>query len=229
MSSYFQNWDIGSLPLFQSTDLTFITNEQNQSLRNRFNQLIKDSKHFDVLVGYFYLSGFHALYKSLESTEKIRILIGISTDQETYNLMEKSHDEPGEDITPSHKETKELVSTAVENEISDSDDKLEIEEGIQKFIEWIKCGKLEIRAYPSRKTHAKLYIMTFKEGDRDVGRVITGSSNFTQSGLQDNLEFNVELKNRSDYEFKQQSLTNFGKIQLTLLVTMFKRSRRRLG
>lgn len=85
MSSYFQNWDIGSLPLFQSTDLTFITNEQNQSLRNRFNQLIKDSKHFDVLVGYFYLSGFHALYKSLESTEKIRILIGISTDQETYN------------------------------------------------------------------------------------------------------------------------------------------------
>jgi len=201
MSSYFQNWDIGSLPLFQSTDLTFITNEQNQSLRNRFNQLIKDSKHFDVLVGYFYLSGFHALYKSLESTEKIRILIGISTDQETYNLMEKSHDEPGEDITPSHKETKELVSTAVENEISDSDDKLEIEEGIQKFIEWIKCGKLEIRAYPSRKTHAKLYIMTFKEGDRDVGRVITGSSNFTQSGLQDNLEFNVELKNRSDYEF----------------------------
>ena len=201
MSSYFQNWDIGSLPLFQSTDLTFITNEQNQSLRNRFNQLIKDSKHFDVLVGYFYLSGFHALYKSLESTEKIRILIGISTDQETYNLMEKSHDEHGEDITPSHKETKELVSTAVENEISDSDDKLEIEEGIQKFIEWIKCGKLEIRAYPSRKTHAKLYIMTFKEGDRDVGRVITGSSNFTQSGLQDNLEFNVELKNRSDYEF----------------------------
>ena len=49
--------------------------------------------------------------------------------------------------------------------------------------------------------HAKLYIMTFHEGDRDKGRVITGSSNFTEAGLQDNLEFNVELKNRSDYEF----------------------------
>jgi hypothetical protein len=34
-----------------------------------------------------------------------------------------------------------------------------------------------------------------------VGRVITGSSNFSQSGLLDNLEFNVELKNRSDYDF----------------------------
>ena len=33
------------------------------------------------------------------------------------------------------------------------------------------------------------------------GRVITGSSNFTEAGLIDNLEFNVELKNRSDYEF----------------------------
>ncbi|HAA42580.1 MAG TPA: helicase, partial [Ruminiclostridium sp.] len=65
----------------------------------------------------------------------------------------------------------------------------------------IKEGKLQIRAYPSQNIHAKLYIMTFREGDRDKGRVITGSSNFTQSGLIDNLEFNVELKNRSDYEF----------------------------
>ena len=43
--------------------------------------------------------------------------------------------------------------------------------------------------------------MTFLEGDRDIGRVITGSSNFSQTGLIDNFEFNVELKNRADYEF----------------------------
>jgi hypothetical protein len=43
--------------------------------------------------------------------------------------------------------------------------------------------------------------MTFGEGDRDVGRVITGSSNFTEAGLIDNLEFNIELKNRADYDF----------------------------
>lgn len=43
--------------------------------------------------------------------------------------------------------------------------------------------------------------MTFAKGDRDAGRVITGSSNFTEAGLIDNLEFNVELKNRADYEF----------------------------
>ncbi|HPC78992.1 MAG TPA: hypothetical protein PK258_01825, partial [Fervidobacterium sp.] len=154
MSAYFLGQDGEFLPLFQGTDLTFITNEQNQTLKDRFNQLIKDSRNFDVLVGYFYLSGFHALYKSLENTEKIRILIGISTDQETYNLIEKSHDEHEEDMRPSYYETKDLISTAVENEISNSNDKLEIEEGIKKFIDWINSGKLEIKAYPSRKTHA---------------------------------------------------------------------------
>jgi len=43
--------------------------------------------------------------------------------------------------------------------------------------------------------------MTFVDGHSDKGRVITGSSNFSESGLAANLEFNVELKNRSDYEF----------------------------
>jgi len=53
---------------------------------------------------------------------------------------------------------------------------------VVKFIEWIRSKKLEIRAYPSQNIHAKFYITTFAEGDRDVDRVITGSSNFTQSG-----------------------------------------------
>ena len=89
-------------------------------------------------------------------------------------------------------------------ELEEADDKKEVEDGIQKFIEWIKSKKLEIRVYPFRSIHAKLYIMTFREEDRDIGRVITGSSNFTIAGLSDNLEFNVELKNRADYEFAKQ-------------------------
>src|SRR5580658_7216614 len=43
--------------------------------------------------------------------------------------------------------------------------------------------------------------MSFVAGHIDKGRVITGSSNFSESGLVANLEFNVELKNRTDYEF----------------------------
>lgn len=53
-----------------NSDLTFITNEKEQNLKKRFETLIKDTEFFDCLVGYFYASGFHALYKSLEKTEK---------------------------------------------------------------------------------------------------------------------------------------------------------------
>ncbi|PNR90305.1 MULTISPECIES: helicase-related protein [unclassified Petrotoga] len=188
------------------SDLTFITNAPNQTLKDRFEQLIKDCQSFDCLVAYFYISGFHLIYKWLEKTEKIKILIGIGTSKETYDLINT----PGNQIL-SHSETKQEVEKMVESEMSDSEDNQNVEEGVQKFVEWIKDGKLEIKAYPSQNIHAKLYIMTFKEGDRDVGRVITGSSNFTQSGLLDNLEFNVELKNRSDYEFAKRQFEELWK------------------
>jgi len=183
-----------------NTDLTFITNENNQNLKERFEVLIKDTKFFDCLAGFFYTSGFYVIYKSLEKTEKIRILIGISTSRQTFDLLQFSH-----------AETKQEFQGLVEKELEDSEDNQKVEEGVVKFIEWIKNKKLEIKAYPSQNIHAKLYIMTFVEGDRDVGRVITGSSNFTQAGLIENLEFNVELKNRADYEFAKQKFEELWK------------------
>ena len=184
-----------------STDLSFITNEENHSLKERFEVLIKDISFFDCLVGYFYSSGFHAIYPSLESTEKIRILIGISTGKQTFEMLEEANKPAQQTFDFSHAEAKQEVENLVQKEMEASEDNRSVEEGVHKFIEWIRSGKLVIRAYPSQNIHAKLYVMTFKEGDRDTGRVITGSSNFTQAGLIDNLEFNVELKNRSDYDF----------------------------
>jgi len=52
-----------------NTDLSFITNEENQTLKERFEVLIKDTSFFDCLVGYFYSSGFYAIYHSLGNTE----------------------------------------------------------------------------------------------------------------------------------------------------------------
>ncbi len=184
-----------------SSDLTFITNENGNTLLDRFNALVKDTTLFDCLVGYFYSSGFYALDKALENTEKIRILIGISTNKATYELIQAASIEGHPTLLLSSKDLKHQYSGMVKDELEQSEDAFEIEEGIRTFIEWLRSGKLEIRVYPSEKVHAKLYIMTFKESDRDKGRVITGSSNFSQSGLQDNLEFNVELKMRGDYEY----------------------------
>ncbi len=184
-----------------STDTTFITNEGEKNLRERFRVLIKDTRFFDVLVGYFYTSGFYALYKSLENTEKIRILIGISTSRQTFNLIQQAQSPVQGTFQFSHAEAKDKFSDTIAEEMEGSEDSSNVEEGVNKFLEWLHNGKLEIKAYPSENIHAKLYIMTFVEKDKDIGRVITGSSNFTQAGLADNLEFNIELKNRADYEF----------------------------
>jgi len=95
-----------------NSDLTFITNEENKNLSERFKVLIKDTRFFDVLVGYFYTSGFHALYKSLENTEKIRILVGINTNKQTVELIQKAKIE--QTTFPfSHTEVKEQIDRSL--------------------------------------------------------------------------------------------------------------------
>src|SRR5579872_943323 len=196
-----------------SSDLTFLTNEAGNTLRDRFHVLLGDNTRlFDVLVGYFYVSGFHQLFPSLETTEKIRILVGLSTDRSTVDLLHRAKLEQGQLDFHSQAEAKETAQKEIVKELEESPDTAQVELGVRKFIEWVKSGKLEIRAYPSEKLHAKVYIMTFHEKDRDKGRVITGSSNLTQAGLRDNLEFNVELKQRADYEF---SLAKFNELWAT--------------
>jgi len=192
-----------------SSDITFITNEPDKSLRDRFAILLEDgTRNFDCLVGYFFISGFYKLYSFLEKVEKIRILVGIQTDRAAYEFIQKAKEQE-ELPLQSHAMVQERVSKDVLGELEGSADSAEIETGVHKFIEWLRSGKLEIKAYPSGNLHAKVYIMTFAEGDRDKGRVITGSSNLTQAGLQDNLEFNVELKNYSDWDFAIKKFNEF--------------------
>jgi superfamily II DNA/RNA helicase len=180
------------------SDISFITNEGEVTLSKRFERLLKQTKFFDCLVGYFYTSGFHNMYGSLKDVNKVRILVGIKTDRETFDLIQQSQEKLQKFSTT---EVRGGFSENTRHEIDVSDKDKETEEVARTFIEWIRKGKLEIRAYPSEKIHAKLYVMTFVDDDRDAGRVITGSSNFTESGLEQNLEFNVELKNRADYDF----------------------------
>ena len=120
------------------------------------------------------------------------------TNPQTFKLIETAQQQK---TLTSDYEIKENYSQTLVQEYDESPDNFNVEIGAKKFIEWILNGKLEVRAYPSEKIHAKVYIMTFKEGSYDQGRVITGSSNFTKGGLQNNLEFNVELKDRRDYDY----------------------------
>lgn len=180
-------------------DTSFFTNTEGNTLSDRFNVLLKDTEFFDCLVGYFYVSGFYKLQESLETTEKVRILVGMGIDSQTFQLIEDS-----QNTNISTAEFKKQFRRDIIREMGNSQDSLDVEKGAIQFVEWLKEGKLEIKAYKERKTHSKLYIMTFPEDDKDLGRVITGSSNFTRPGLEKNLEFNVELKDSSDYYFAKE-------------------------
>ena len=201
------------------TDLTFFTNEQGSSLLNRFKRTLKDTQLFDVLVGYFRASGFYQLHESLEPVDKIRILVGLSVDRDSYDILQY-HEEIGMIDFESHQRTKKQFQQNLKTEIetsTENDNQLEL--GVRKFIEFLKAEctqkdtdeanggngkKLEIRAYPSKNIHAKVYIGKYHPEDRDYGYVITGSSNFSESGFIANREFNVELKHQSDVRFAEK-------------------------
>lgn len=183
-------------------DTRFITNEEGQSLVDRFKVLIgNDTAAFDCLVGYFYSSGFFLLQDALSKTEKIRILIGLSTDRKTTSLIHAGKNHGQTELTLSHAETKDVYIHDVISEFEGIDETAEIEGGVRTFMDWIASGRLEIRVFPTCDIHAKLYILTHEKGSKDIGRVVTGSSNFSISGLTGNLEFNVELKDSPDYKF----------------------------
>jgi len=182
------------------SDLTFFTNEPGSTLLDRFRRTLRDVKFFDILVGYFRTSGFDKLCESFAPLDKIRILVGLNVDRQAFEIVDAHQSQSTLDFE-SHKRTKEIFSEAVTSEMDRSPDNYETELGVRKFIEFLRSGKMEIKAYPGGNLHAKVYISRFGEEDRDFGRVITGSSNFSEAGLVANREFNVELKNRADVEF----------------------------
>src|SRR6266481_6655383 len=115
-----------------STDLTFVTNEPGNNLRDRFNTLLTtDTRHFDCLVGYFYISGFHKIYPSLENVEKVRILVGLQTDRTAYELWQRAQRD-GE-LNLSHASTKQKVSQEVLDELEKAPDTQAIETGVDRF------------------------------------------------------------------------------------------------
>src|SRR6266480_5795004 len=155
-----------------SSDLTFITNEQSRTLAERFHVLLgANTRAFDCLVGYFYLSGFKQLAKALEATEKVRVLIGLSTDRPTFELLSQAKDQMNLELR-SHAEAKESIPGEILTELENADDNEDVESGVRHFVEWVKSGKLAVRVFPSAKIHAKVYIMSFIEGHIDKGRVV---------------------------------------------------------
>ena len=74
--------------------------------------------------------------------------------------------------------------------------------GLNKYtVKIIDKANMELKY--EAPIHAKVYIMRkdMQKIPEAFGSVITGSGNFSEAGLQNNLEFNVELKDSCDVQF----------------------------
>ncbi len=182
----------------------FFTNENTKTLLKKFQGVFennKDIENFDALVGYFRASGYFQIRPFLDHVPRIRILVGINVD----NILAK-YQARGLLFQGDAGQTLSEFLSEVKTDIQRASYHKENEEGILQFIEDIASKKIEIKAHPSKKLHAKIYIFRPENwNEHRAGHVITGSSNLTESGLGKNedfnYEFNVLLNNYDDVKF----------------------------
>ena len=183
----------------------FFTNDGENTLLNKFAGVFAhnpDLARFDALVGFLRASGYFALQPHLEKVPLIRILVGIDVDA----LLAASHRKGLLHLGDANK-TLDEVRKELQRDIARAPYRKEVEGGIRKFVADVAEKRIEIRAHPTKRLHAKIYIFLppgFSE--HKPGAVITGSSNLTAAGLGkeeigSNYEFNVLLHDFDDVKF----------------------------
>ncbi|KEY19298.1 helicase-related protein [Kaistella antarctica] len=184
----------------------FFTNVDHNTLFNKFKGVFdnnKDIEYFDALVGYFRSSGYFKIRPLLNDVPNIRILVGINVD----HILSKFQSKGLLFQEDADQTLKEFLSD-IKKDIQEANYFADVENGILQFIEDICNKKIEVRAHPSKKLHAKIYIFKPENwSEHKTGSVITGSSNLTDAGLGGsgekdfNYEFNVKLQDFDDVKF----------------------------
>jgi superfamily II DNA/RNA helicase/HKD family nuclease len=180
----------------------FFTNSEENTLIKKFEGVFTyntNIDHFDALVGYFRASGYFHIRPFLNKVPHIRILVGINIDTFLANAKKQ-----GFEFFKNHETTKEDFIKKIQEDIAEANYDKDTERGILQFIDDLVEKKIEIKAHPEKKIHAKVYILRPEPfNEHTPATAITGSSNFTASGLGVNnqYEFNVQLTDYPDVKF----------------------------
>lgn len=183
----------------------FFTNREGNTLMKQFEGLLQnnpDIKYLDSVVGFLRASGYFTLRPFLNSINRVRILIGIDVDKYIANAHNK-----GQLFLGAEEEVKQDYLAQLRKDIESSAYSSQVEKGIFQMVEDLVNGKLELRAHPSKKIHAKIYVLYPEELNefKLVGAAITGSSNLSGNGLgtsqETQYEFNVQLRDYEDVKF----------------------------
>lgn len=200
----------------------FFTNKDENTLLNKFQGVFQynpNIAHFDALVGYFRASGYFKIRPFLDKVPKIRILVGINVDK----LMADAHSS-GLDFFKNQDKTRDEFMKYIHEDINKANYDKVTEEGIVQFIDDIVEGKIQVKAHPDKKIHAKVYILRPEPFNKHTyASVITGSSNLTDAGLGGNpscnYEFNVQLSDFSDVTFATEEFENLWREAVDILPT----------
>jgi superfamily II DNA/RNA helicase len=185
----------------------FFTNEDENTLLNKIKGIFeyKNIHFFDALAGYFRASGYFRIRPFVEKAAEIRILVGINIDKLVYEAHKQGllfMDDPAKSV--------ESFFDDLKRDIQEAEYDKTVEEGMLQLMHDLVTKKVAIRVHPKHNLHAKLYVFREKEKhDHGYGSAITGSSNLTDSGLERNFEFNVELRENTDIEFATET---FGRL-----------------
>ena len=181
---------------------------------NEFESLLEHNrsiKCLDSVVGFLRASGYFTLRPFLDSIDKVRILIGIDVDKYITNAHNK-----GQVFFGAEEEVKQDYLSQLRKDIESSTYSSRVEEGIFQMIDDLVSGKLELRAHPSKKIHAKIYLLYPEEYNQyTFGAAITGSSNLSGNGLgisqEKQYEFNVRLTDYEDVQFAKDEFEELWK------------------
>lgn len=182
----------------------FFTNRDGNTLMKEFEGILSNNpqiKNLDAVVGFLRASGYFTLRPFLDNINKVRILIGIDVDKYIAKAYRK-----GELFFGAEEEVKQECLDLLRQDIEQSRYTKKVEDGMLQMVQDLLDGKLELRAHPSKKIHAKFYILYPDNFNQHTfGAAITGSSNLSGNGLgvgeDTQYEFNVKLTQYDDVQF----------------------------
>lgn len=175
----------------------FITNSDGNTLKARLSKYLPATKALDALVGYFYAQGFHVIKDEFSNVDKIRILVGMAADESVIKSVTEGQLQILNEL--SDNQLRDAAVAQIINLTDESKQSAKDFESLDAIGEFVKSGKLEVKAYRKQQLHAKLYVLHTPDSGIINGATITGSSNLTKNGLENNLEINVVLTDQNDY------------------------------
>ena len=198
----------------QQPNSHIFTNRNGNTLMKEFEGVLQHNpqiRNLDAVVGFLRASGYFSLRPFLDNIGKVRVLIGIDVDKYIAKAAQQ-----GKLFFGAEEEVKEEYLRKIRTDIETSNYRKDIEDGMYLMVQDLLDKKLELRAHPSKKIHAKIYVLypdNFNQYSQSMA--ITGSSNLSGNGLgitQDKqYEFNVKLDRYDDVKFAKDEFEQLWK------------------